>query len=133
MKSKKRLPGQGEKRRSICPIACTLDIIGDKWTLLVVRDLMSGKSHFKEFLTSPESIATNILADRLTRLVSNGLVERYPSNGIAGKDAYRLTEKGHSLRSLMGQIKAWGLAHIEGTEVRVRVIAQEAEVRQPRP
>jgi len=112
---------QGESRRSVCPIACTLDLVGDKWTLLIVRDLMSGKSHFKEFLASPENIATNILADRLARLASNGLIERYPSSDIAGREAYRLTEKGRSLRALVGQIKAWGLDHIDGTEVRVQV------------
>jgi len=110
-----------DNRRSVCPIACTLDLFGDKWTLLIVRDLLSGKSHFKEFLASPEKIATNILAERLARLASNGLVERYPSSDIAGREAYRLTEKGRSLRGLMVQLKAWGLDHIDGTEVRLQM------------
>ena len=117
----KASPAQDENRRSVCPIACTLDLFGDKWTLLIVRDLLSGKSHFKEFLASPEKIATNILAERLARLASNGLVERYPSSDIAGREAYRLTEKGRSLRGLMVQLKAWGLDHIDGTEVRLRM------------
>ena len=117
----KASPAQNENRRSVCPIACTLDLFGDKWTLLIVRDLLSGKSHFKEFLASPEKIATNILAERLARLASNGLVERYPSSDIAGREAYRLTEKGRSLRGLMGQLKTWGLDHIDGTEVRLQV------------
>ncbi len=120
-RNKKGSPAQHEQRRSICPIACTLDLFGDKWTLLVVRDLLSGKSHFKEFLASPERIATNILADRLARLVSNGFIERYASGDIAGRDAYRLTEKGRSLRGLLVPMRAWGLDHIEGTEVRVQV------------
>jgi len=106
-------------RRSVCPVACTLDLFGDRWTLLVVRDLLGGKSHFKEFLASPEKIATNILAERLARLASNGLVERYPSDELVGREAYRLTEKGRSLRALMGQLKAWGLDHIEGTDARL--------------
>jgi DNA-binding HxlR family transcriptional regulator len=114
-------PAHNESRRSVCPVACTLDLVGDKWTLLIVRDLMSGKSHFKEFLASPEKIATNILAERLARLASNGLIERYPSSDIAGREAYRLTERGRSLRGLMAQIKAWGLDHIDGTEARVAV------------
>ena len=114
-------PARDENRRSVCPIACTLDLFGDKWTLLVVRDLLSGKSHFKEFLASPEKIATNILAERLARLAANGLVERYPSSDIAGREAYRLTDKGRSLRGLMVQLKAWGLDHIDGTEVRLQV------------
>jgi len=83
---------------------------------------MSGKSHFKEFLASPEKIATNILAERLARLASNGIIERYPSNEIAGREAYRLTEKGRSLRPLLAQIKAWGLDHIDGTDARLRMI-----------
>jgi len=112
---------QNGNRRSVCPIACTLDLLGDKWTLLVVRDLMSGKAHFKEFLASPERIATNILAERLVRLAANGIVERYPSEDMSGREAYRLTEKGRSLRPLMAQIKAWGLAHVEGTDARVQV------------
>jgi DNA-binding HxlR family transcriptional regulator len=97
-----------------------LDLFGDKWTLLIVRDLLSGKSHFKEFLASPEKIATNILAERLARLASNGLIERYPSSDIAGREAYRLTEKGRSLRGLIVQLKAWGLDHIDGTDARLQ-------------
>lgn len=105
----------------MCPVACSLDLFGDKWTLLIVRDLLGGKSQFKDFLASPEKIATNILAERLDRLESNGLVERYPSGNIAGREAYRLTEKGRSLRPLMAQFKAWGLAHIDGTDARMQV------------
>lgn len=113
--------GQVQGRRSVCPIACTLDLIGDKWTLLLIRDLMSGKSHFKEFLSSPEGIATNILAERLARLTESGLVERYSSSPIAGRDAYRLTEKGRALNGLIVQIRAWGLRHISGTEARLQL------------
>jgi len=83
-RNKANLP-HNENRRSVCPVACTLDLFGDKWTLLIVRDLLSGKSHFKEFLASPEKIATNILAERLARLASNGLIERYPSSDVAGR------------------------------------------------
>jgi DNA-binding HxlR family transcriptional regulator len=117
----KATPAQKEKSRSVCPIACTLDVVGDKWSLLIIRDLLSGKSHFKEFLASPERIATNILAERLARLASNGLIERYPSSDIAGREVYRLTEKGRALRGIMGQMKAWGLDHIEGTEVQLQI------------
>ena len=107
-------------RRSVCPVACALDLFGDRWTLLIVRDLLSGKSHFKEFLASPEKIATNILAERLARLAANGLIGRYPSSDIAGREAYRLTEKGLSLRGLMAQLKAWGLDHIDGADARLQ-------------
>lgn len=104
-----------KKNRSVCPVACTLDLIGDKWTLLIVRDMLLGKSHFKEFLDSPEKIATNILSDRLARLVENEVVEPYPSETHLGRDAYRLTKKGKSLGPVLKSMLAWGLANIEGT------------------
>ena len=59
-------------RRSRCPVSCTLDVLGDRWTLLVVRDLMRGKRRFAEFVDTPEGIPTNILSDRLKRLVRGG-------------------------------------------------------------
>ena len=75
-----------EEEASVCPVACALDLIGDKWTLLVVRDLACGKRFFNDLSRSSERIATNILADRLERLVAHGLVERYrPSIRRAAK------------------------------------------------
>jgi DNA-binding HxlR family transcriptional regulator len=106
--------------RSCCPVACTLDLIGDKWTLLVVRDLLLGRSHFREFSASPERIATNILTDRLTRLVEAELVEKFPSPEQPGRDAYRLTKKGKTLGPLVHAIKNWGLEHLEGTSARLK-------------
>jgi DNA-binding HxlR family transcriptional regulator len=100
-------------------VACTLDLIGDQWTLLVVRDLFCGKRHYKEFSQSPERIATNILADRLGRLVSVGLAEKYPSPEQPGRDAYRLTTKGQSLRPVLDAVAKWGLENIKGTEARM--------------
>ena len=107
------------KQRSSCPVSCTLDIVGDKWTLLVVRDLLLGRSLFKEFLDSPEKIATNILSDRLNRLVQYDLVETYPSPKKQGSDAYRLTRKGQSLGKIVEDFADWGLQNLEGTEARL--------------
>jgi DNA-binding HxlR family transcriptional regulator len=107
-------------KRSACPIACTLDLVGDKWTLLVLRDLFHGKAHFSEFLASPERIATNILAERLARLTESGMVERHASPTIPGREAYRLTQKGVSIGPVLEQVSAWGLAHIEGTAARLK-------------
>ena len=104
-----------KKNRSVCPVACTLDLIGDKWTLLIVRDMLLGKSHFKEFLSSPEKIATNILSERLGRLMEHGVIEQYPSESNLGRDAYRLTKKGKALKPVLKSMLAWGLANIEGT------------------
>ena len=110
----------GLERRSPCPIACVLDVIGDKWTLLIIRDLAFGKSLFKEFTASPEKIATNILTDRLNRLVEHGLVEKFPAPNQTGREAYRLTEKGNSLMPVLSSVAEWGLKHIRGTEALMR-------------
>jgi DNA-binding HxlR family transcriptional regulator len=110
-------------KRSVCPVACTLDLIGDRWTLLVVRDLFAGKVHFKDFAQSPEGIATNILANRLAKLVDAGIAEKYRSTEKPGRDGYRLTAKGRSLRPVLAAIAAWGEENIEGTERKVQPIA----------
>ncbi len=107
-------------RRSPCPLACTLDIVGDKWTLLVIRDLWAGKSSFNEFAASPEGIATNILAERLDRLRAHGLVERERSPTHRGRYVYRLTESGRALEPAMQAIADWGLTHLPGTGIRVQ-------------
>jgi len=108
------------KRRSICPVACSLDLFGDRWTLLLIRDMACGKSLFKEFSASPERIATNILADRLERLVSGGLAETFVPKDGGGRGGYRLTAKGRSLLPVLSAIADWGLQNIRGTEARLR-------------
>lgn len=102
-------------QRSLCPLANTLDILGDKWTLLIIRDLFSGKHHFKDFMSSPEKISTNILSNRLTRLLKYELIELYASPEVAGKNAYQLSLKGQSLYPLLESVSNWGLANIPGT------------------
>ena len=105
-------------RRSCCPVACTLDVLGDRWTLLVVRDLMRGKSTYADFAAAPERIATNVLADRLALLVEHGLVER-GAHPDRRRVTYRLTPKGWSLEPVLRAVAQWGLTHIEGTEARL--------------
>lgn len=108
------------RRRSLCPIACALDLVGDRWTLLVVRDLFFGKSRFKDFVNSPEGIPTNILSARLERLVSKKIAERVPAT-VGGKHfAYRLTKKGESLKPILRAMRDWGLEWEEGTRVGVK-------------
>ena len=104
-------------QRSVCPIACTLDILGDKWTLLIIRDLGFGRTQFKQFAAGPEKIATNILTDRLAKLVQHGIAERYPSPHQAGRFEYRLTDKGKALRPVLKAMSKWGLEHVEGTPI----------------
>lgn len=101
--------------RSPCPIACTLDLIGDKWTLLIIRDLMLGRCYFKEFLASPEGISTNILAARLHKLADEGLIIATPDPHTAGRSRYSLTPKGESLTPLLQGIGEWGLLNIKGS------------------
>jgi DNA-binding HxlR family transcriptional regulator len=103
------------ERRSDCPVACTLDIIGDRWTLLVVRDLVRGKRYFDDFLCSPEGIATNILSARLRALCEQGLVEKMPDPSDQRRYAYKLSDDGLRLRELLGGIAAWGLKYFPGT------------------
>jgi len=100
-------------QRSPCPIAGALDIIGDRWTLLVIRDLLWDKQRFDDFLKAPEGIATNILSQRLRWLVENGLAERTPDPEDGRKVIYNLTERGKSLRPLLKSIAKWGLESIE--------------------
>jgi DNA-binding HxlR family transcriptional regulator len=97
-------------RRSPCPVACSLDIFGDRWTLLVVRDLFLGRSRFKDFAASPEGIPTNILTDRLERLLAHGVIEQIPAEDGTKRLAYRLTTKGKSLEPVLKTIRDWGLA-----------------------
>ena len=107
--------------RSVCPVTSALEIIGDRWTLVIIRDLMAGRSHFKEFEHSPEGISTNILADRLSKLVGWGLIEKFSSSEVMGRKSYRLTALGETLRPVLESISDWGLTHIEGTQKRIAV------------
>lgn len=107
-----------QERRSNCPIACTLDLIGDRWTLLIIRDMLFfGKQRFEEFLESPEGISTNILANRLKSLEQLGLVEKQPYSNHSRRMNYQLTERGQSLRSVMKAVIDWGLENISETGV----------------
>lgn len=104
------------QRRSPCPVACALDIFGDRWTLLVIRDLILGRSRFKDFAASPESVPTNILSGRLRRLLQHGIVEQLPASEGAKHLAYKLTEKGEALRPVLKAMKQWGLDWEKGTK-----------------
>lgn len=100
------------RQRSGCPIACTLDLVGDKWTLLIVRDLlMRRKTTYNEIAESPERIPTSVLAERLRRLIDAGLVDRSPYQDNPVRYAYRLTAKGAALEPVLEAMIEWGNEH----------------------
>lgn len=105
------------KRRSPCPVAYSLDIVGDRWTLIVIRDLFLGRTRFRDFIASPEGIPTNILSERLERLLDHGIVEQVPTAEGAKRFAYRLTKKGKALRPVLETLRDWGLSWGKGTQV----------------
>ena len=102
-------------RRSPCPVACALDLFGDRWTLLVIRDLFLGKRRFDEFLASPEGIATNILTDRLRSLAKHELLERNADPEDGRRVIYELTARGRSTKDFLLPLARWGLAQCQGT------------------
>jgi DNA-binding HxlR family transcriptional regulator len=109
--------------RSPCPIACSLDLLGDRWTLLVIRDLVWGKTRYGEFLGSPEGIPTNILADRLARLETAGLIASKPYQQNPPRHAYTLTRKGADLQPVLASLVKWGKRHVPGTKTRDELAA----------
>lgn len=109
-----RLP---EGCRSACPISNVLDIVGDKWTLIVVRDLFMGKHRYGEFQTSPEAIPTNILAERLKRLEAAGIVKKEFYQDKPPRAAYFLTRRGADLGPILQAMGQWGKQHIPGVVI----------------
>ena len=120
---------RGDFRRSACPVANTLDIVGDKWSLLIIRDMRHGKRTYGELAESPEGIPTNILADRLRRLEEAGIIERAAYQERPVRYAYTLTAKGEDLGELLGALVRWGKKHIPGTRTRSEA---EAGLRKPK-
>src|SRR6266478_672904 len=106
-------------RHSPCPVACSLDIFGDRWTLLVIRDLFFGRTRFKEFAASPEGIPTNILTERLERLLARGIIEQIPAEDGTKRLAYRLTKKGKALGRVLRAMRDWGLTWDKSTRVKI--------------
>jgi DNA-binding HxlR family transcriptional regulator len=95
-------------RKSDCPVHFALEVFGDAWTLLIIRDLMfKGRTSYTDFLSAEEGIATNVLADRLVRLEEDGIIEKVFGSGRGSASAYRLTAKGIDLLPIMLEIIGW--------------------------
>jgi len=117
-------------RRSDCPISFALDLFGDRWTLLVIRDLMfKGKVRYSDFLASEEGMATNILADRLRRLEAHGIVTRTKAARNAGGVTYALTEKGLGLAPMLVEMIVWSSKHDEASAAEPEFVAAVARDR----
>jgi DNA-binding HxlR family transcriptional regulator len=103
-------------RRSDCPITCTLDLIGDKWTLVVLRDLLYlNKTRFEEFLASPEKISSSVLTDRLHKLERAGLIQKSQYSSHRLRMSYSPTERGKTLAPVLNEIVKWGRKNFDDT------------------
>ena len=103
--------------RSSCPAACALDVAGDRWTLLIVRDLLRGRTTYGALASSDEKIPTNILAERLRRMQATGLIVAQPYQQRPVRYAYELTEKGRALGDVLAALARWGKRYVAGTRV----------------
>ena len=104
-------------------MSCVLDLLGDKWTLLLVRDLLLGKGTYTEFQRSPEGIPTNILAERLKRLQAADIIEKLPYQERPLRYRYQLTNKGRDLYPVLSAMIDWGNRYVEGTISRAEIEA----------
>jgi DNA-binding HxlR family transcriptional regulator len=118
------------KRRSGCPVSVSLEMIGDRWSLLIIRDLMvRGYRTFKEFEEAGEGVATNILSDRLRKLKSTGIIATEVDATDQRRLNYRLTKKGIDLAPVLLELLIWGAQH-EKTEAPCAMVEKMAGHRQ---
>jgi DNA-binding HxlR family transcriptional regulator len=116
-------------RRSGCPLNASIEMLGDRWSLLIIRDMMlRGSRTFKEFLESHEKIATNILADRLRKLIAYGIITAEPDPSDGRKQIYLLTAKGIDLAPVLTEMVLWAAGHEEtGNQPLVRLMREDKE------
>ena len=117
------------RRRSGCPLNASVEMLGDRWSLLIIRDMMlRGFKTYKEFLKCYEGIATNILADRLRKLVAHGIIATEPDPSDGRRTIYRLTPKGIDLAPVLTEMVLWAAAHEEtGNQALVRLMRKDRE------
>jgi DNA-binding HxlR family transcriptional regulator len=117
------------KRRSGCPLNASVEMLGDRWSLLIIRDMMLAGAHtYKTFLDCYEGIATNILADRLRKLVDYGIITTEPDPSDRRKVTYLLTQKGIDLAPVLTEMVLWAAAHENtGNQALVRLMREDKE------
>ncbi len=96
-----------------CPVSASLEVVGDRWTLLVIRDLLRGRGRFSQMRSSIEGITSSVLSTRLKKLEGNGIVERRMYSDHPPRAEYVLTSKGHELGVVVGALAQWGERHAE--------------------
>ena len=123
------MPGQKPKRRSECPLNASVEMLGDRWSLLIIRDMMlRGFRTYKEFMECYEGIATNILADRLKKLITYGIITAEPDPSDGRKLIYLLTAKGIDLAPVLTEMVLWAAAHEDtGNQALVRLMREDKE------
>jgi DNA-binding HxlR family transcriptional regulator len=123
------MPGQKPKRRSECPLNASVEMLGDRWSLLIIRDMMLRDFRtYKEFMECYEGIATNILADRLKKLVAYGIITAEPDPSDGRKLIYSLTAKGIDLAPVLTEMVLWAAAHEDtGNQALVRQMRADKE------
>jgi DNA-binding HxlR family transcriptional regulator len=136
-RSEKIVKTAKSKRRSECPLNASVEMLGDRWSLLIIRDMMlRGWQTFKEFLEGYEGVATNILADRLRKLVANGILTAEPDPSDGRRLIYSLTAKGIDLAPVLTEMVLWAAAHEDtGNQALIRQMRKDkqkfmAEVRE---
>jgi DNA-binding HxlR family transcriptional regulator len=119
----------GVERRSGCPLNASVEMLGDRWSLLIIRDMMlRGFKAYKQFLECYEGIATNILADRLRKLVAYGIINTRPDPSDRRKVIYRLTPKGIDLAPVLTEMVLWAAAHEDtGNQALVQLMRKDKE------
>ncbi|MGA7472416.1 MAG: helix-turn-helix domain-containing protein [Candidatus Sulfotelmatobacter sp.] len=117
------------KRRSECPLNASVEMLGDRWSLLIIRDMMlRGFRSYKEFMECYEGIATNVLADRLRKLVAYGIIRTEPDPADGRKVTYLLTKKGIDLAPVLTEMVLWVAAHEDtGNQALVRLMREDKQ------
>ena len=123
------MPRRNVKRRSQCPLNASVEMLGDRWSLLLIRDMMlRGFRTYKDFMECYEGIATNILADRLRKLVAYGIITSEPDPSDGRKVIYSLTAKGIDLAPVLTEMVLWAAAHEDtGNQALVRLMRADKE------
>jgi DNA-binding HxlR family transcriptional regulator len=123
------MPGRKTKRRSECPLNASVEMLGDRWSLLIIRDMMlRGFRTYKEFMECYEGIATNILADRLRKLIAYGIITAEPDPADGRKLIYFLTAKGIDLAPVLTEMVLWAARHeATGNQPLIRQMRKDKE------